>query len=186
MGSVARELHRFGAVMLVVVGALLLAGCPPPPLQLDQPDGGGNTAPNIRTVLDGTGEEFGTGVDATTILVGMLAGSMTVTIEDPDVEDTMYLHAFLDYDLEGMQNQSPVSRCEAGPTTPRSTERTARCPLNVVCSPSDAGPNIHMFEIWVFDREPAESTVAPPNKAVLPPGEKDNTAFGIICEDPET
>ena len=118
MGSVARELHRCAAVMFVLAGAPLLAGCPPPPLQLDQPDGGGNLSPNIRSVLDGAGEEFATGIDATTIIVSS-PEFMTVTIEDPDVEDTIFVHAFLDYDLEGNDNVSPVSECEAGvPASP--------------------------------------------------------------------
>ena len=179
MASVARELHRFGVVVFVVAGLILLAGCPPPPLQLDQADAGQNVAPTIMSVKGPDGEEFPHGAENATLIQGA-DDSMTITIADADFEDTLYVRAFVDYDQDAGE-VSFRAQCEAAPPTPRTLERTASCRVDVVCTVADVDGARHVLDVWAFDREPEGVGFPPPNLAVLPPGLKSPASFGLTC-----
>jgi hypothetical protein len=176
----ARRVHSFAPVMLIVVGALLLAGCPPPPLSLDEPDAADNSPPGITSVRNETGAEFVIG-DDNTVIINDDQSTMRLSLLDPDLEDTLYVRAFFDY---GADSHLPArGLCNVGPSTPRSTEREVTCNLFAFCQEGDDLTNPHRMDVVVSDREPDDAgDLLPPYYPVPSPGLQAKAVFQIHCQ----
>jgi hypothetical protein len=165
--------------MFVVVGTVLLAGCPPPPLSLDEPDARPNSPPGITSVRGQTGEEFKVGEPNTVIIE--TTSTMTLTLVDSDVDDTLYVRGFRDYNPTDHPSASAV--CNVGPSTPRSSERTVTCSLAAYCGGAGTTPTM---DIVVSDRLPDDGgeDEVNPFYAVEPPGLQATRTYPISCQDP--
>lgn len=181
MDPVARRVHSFAPVPLIVVGALLLAGCPPPPLSLDEPDAAANSPPGITSVRNETGEEFVIGEENTVILT---VSTMTLSLLDPDLDDTLYVRGFFDYGIGTPPHPSARAVCNVGPSTPRAPERSVTCNLAAYCQDGEQGTS-HRMDIVVSDREPDDAgDLQPPFYSVDTPGLQATRVYQISCQDP--
>lgn len=159
MAAVARRVHSLRVVMYAVVpSTLLLAGCPPTPLSLDEPDAQPNAPPAIVSVRDQTGTEFISGVGPNLTSVDSMS-TMTLTLFDTNADDTLYVRAFNNIDLAAPNPARTV--CNVGPSDPPSTTRTVTCDTRGFCMatgqaqmnilacdrlPLDSGPNYFSCE----------------------------------------
>ncbi len=104
-------------------------------------------------------------------------------IEDLDVEDTLHVRFFVDYDLgcEGCQEIQDSFELQATATTRelRTTDFEFTLPL------LSLGLGTHLVEAWVSDG-PADEDVAPVNRAVLPGRGVDTVVWTIVVVDGET
>jgi hypothetical protein len=180
---VARCVHSFAPVMLVVLAAVLLGGCPPPPLELDEPDARGNLAPAIESVRKDDATEFTIG--ATNDIVATLS-TMTLRIVDPDLEDTLYVRGLFNYSEADMQQTTARAVCNVGPSEPRSLERSVTCNLAGFCHQEDIGPLTHILDVVVSDREPDDGGNMSPRRYldVPDPGKQDRKTFAVTCSEP--
>lgn len=179
MPRVARRVHSFAPVMLIVVGALLLTGCPPPPLSLDEPDAADNSPPGITSVRNETGEEFAIGTDSNPVFFGTTSqSSMTLTLEDAELDDTLYVRAFREYN--SVDHPPARAVCNVGPSTPRSLSRSVTCGLSGFCS---VAGTVRM-DIYVFDRVPDDAgALLPPYVSVDAPGKYATRSYQIDCQE---
>ena len=180
MGPVARRVHSFAPVPLIVVGALLLAGCPPPPLSLDEPDAAANSPPGITSVRNETGEEFAIGEETNPVTIGV--SSMTLSLLDADLEDTLFVRGFKDYTSSSHPSADAV--CNVGPSEPRAPERSVTCNLSAWCNGDDDLSNPHRMDIVVSDRVPDDGgDLQPPFYSVDTPGLQAIRVYQIDCQD---
>jgi len=186
MVPMARRVHFAPTVLLIVVATALLTGCPPPPLSLDEPDAAPNSAPGITSVRNESGEEFHIGTEANSVIAGPASqSSMTLTVVDSDIEDTLYVRGFLDYRVDAPS--SALAVCNVGPSTPRSQSRTVTCSLAAYCTAADIPTSPHRMDIVVSDRLPDDSGVlVPPRYAVPPPGLQATRTYVIQCQESPT
>jgi hypothetical protein len=179
---VARCVHSFALVLLFVFAAALLGGCPPPPLELDEPDAASNLPPSITSVRKDDATEFQIG--AVNQIVRTLS-TMSVTVVESDLEDTLYVRGFFEYsEMEGLQD-SARTVCNAGPSEPRSLERTISCNLGALCRLGESDPE-YTFDVVVSDREPDDAGLMSPRRYldVPPPGRQARATYKISCVEP--
>jgi hypothetical protein len=164
LARLARCVHPFAPVPIVVLGTLLLAGCPPPPLSLDEPDARTNSPPGISSVRNETGVEFAIGDDNEVIAGETSPSTMTLTLLDADVDDTLFVRGFFDYDVPpANQHLSARAVCNVGPSTPRSETRNVTCGLRAFCTEDDIPTSPHLLQIVVSDRVPDDAgDLSPP------------------------
>ena len=177
MARLARCVHRFALVMAIVVGAPVLAGCPPPPLSLDEPDARPNSAPAITSVRGETGDELTIGGEN----IVPTNSSLTITLVDTDVDDTLYVRGFRDYGPDNLSSALVV--CNVGPSTPRAAERTLSCILSLGYCTAPGDPRM---DIVVSDRLPDDSGAneRTPYYTVAPPGLQAVRVYQITCQEP--
>jgi hypothetical protein len=174
----ARVLHslRIVVVFAVTAAAVVAAGCViPPDLETEKGDASVNAAPTILDVRDEAGNVFER-PGPRDITVG--AGRLVLTIEDPDLADTLFVRYFLDY---GLPAPTPARiECEAAPGATPTLERQITCSLVGVCTTPALGPD-HIFEIEVFDREPVVDDPTRLFRALAPPGLSSAWWWQVTC-----
>lgn len=148
--------HRVhgGGAQVRLLGFLLIpsAGCVlPPSLDVDTSDGGVNSPPAITAVRSDEQElpepgpvNFETGINA---------GTMSISLVDTDVADTLYVNLFVDYFVA--EPTPPRATCTAAPTG--TSQRTVSCDLTALCTEFDVQHPGRFLTVQVFDRELAES-----------------------------
>jgi hypothetical protein len=183
MTAMARRVHLFAAVMRIAVPTALLTGCPPPPLSLDEPDAAPNATPAVLSVRSETGVELDGGIATNTIVNGV--STMTLTLADNDVDDTLYVRGFFDYNPTISNPPSPRANCSVGPSDPRSVERTVTCSLGALCDASAVGDGLpHVFDILVCDRPPDDAGMQTPRfNSCMPPAFAVPRTYRVICEE---
>jgi hypothetical protein len=174
----ARGLHplRIVVVFAVAAAAVVAAGCViPPDLETERSDAAVNSAPAILDVRDEAGNPFER-PGPRDITVG--AGRLVLTIEDPDLADTLFVRYFLDY---GLPSPTPARiECEAAPGATPTLERQITCSLVGVCTTPALGPD-HIFEIEVFDRSPIVDDPTRLFRALDPPGLSSAWWWQVTC-----
>lgn len=177
----ARRVHSLPLVTICAATSLLATGCPPPPLSLDEPDAPPNSPPGILSVRNETGSELaiGVGTGVNPVIIGI--STMTLTLFDSDVEDTLFVRGFFDYDLENPS--SAPANCNVGPSTPRSFERTVTCNLAAFCSADDVGEQ-HQLDVLACDRPPDDSgSLVPAYYNCGPDGTPAIRVYQVLCQE---
>lgn len=177
LGQVARLVHRCrGVVAAVVLVTVLGAGCVfPPSLELEDAGVDINAAPVIVDVRDEAGNTFER-PGPREIVVGQ--GRLTLTLSDPDLDDTLSVQYFLDY---GLPDPTPARiKCDAAPGAEPTLERQINCSLVGVCTSTALGPD-HIFEIEVFDRPPIVDDNTRLFRKLDPPGQSSTWWWKVTC-----
>lgn len=184
MARMARRVHSLRVVMMIVVAGTLLTGCPPPPLELDEPDAAPNAPPAILSVRNETGVEFAVGAAENIVFIGggvdPSPSLMRLTLVDTDVLDTLYVRGFNNYN-ETPPAQPARSSCSVSPSAEPSATRTVTCSLNSFCTT----PSNVRLDIVVSDRQPDDAGVLVPTwYAVEDPGLQAFRVYEITCQNP--
>lgn len=163
------------------LGFLLVsfAGCVlPPSLDVDTSDGGMNSPPAITAVRSDDQELPDPG--PVNFETGINAGTMSISLVDTDVIDTLYVSLFVDYFSD--QPTPPRATCTAAQTG--TSQRTATCDLTALCTESDVQHPERFFTVQVFDRPLADSG-APRFKLMKGEGGMTTSrSYLLNCQDP--
>ena len=161
---------------LLLVPALGLGGCViPPSLSVGTEDAAVNSPPAILAVRNDT-QEF---PEPGPVLIdrGATAGSLSLTLLDRDLGDTLYVRMFLDYTVTAADPARVT--CTSPPAMPEAAQRTVSCDASSLCKPTGTDFNL---SIVVFDREPLESGT-PPYQAMPPGGLKTGVFYFLKCQE---
>ena len=178
----ARAVHRLGAVVYAVAPIAMLtlgAGCViPPSLEVQDGDAAVNSPPAIVAVASDQQPLPEPGP----VLFdrGGTAGSLSISLIDTDLLDTLYVRIFVDYNLP--DRLPPRVRCTVPPNM--TTTRTATCALSSLCAVGDVGATRSMT-IMVFDREPFEAG-DPPFQQMPPGGLSASRFYYLKCQPAQT
>ena len=149
----------------------------PPALSLDQPDAGADSPPLIVSVRGENAEEL---TPPGPLVFQRGAGSISLTLEDNDLGDTLFVRVFVDY--HHPDDVPARAACSAAPAT--QAQRATTCVLNGLCNGIDAAPD-HLMEVEVYDRAPLEDGSATPLYRAIPPdGRSTSKSFFVTCQDP--
>lgn len=148
----------------------------PPSLSVDTQDAGVNSPPAILAVRSDESELPEPGP----VVFDRGAGSFVAEVVDTDVEDTLYVRAFVDYTIDRPVNARVL--CTAPPEG--KAVRTVTCDTGALCLLDDVGQTRNM-QILVFDREPLESG-DPAFQAMPPGGLKTGRFYFLTCQEPPT
>jgi len=177
---VARPLHDRGVVRGLVSAVMfaMFTGCViPPSLSVDTTDAGANSAPAIVSVRADLVEfpQFSTLVFER----GNNAGALNLTLHDTDLDDTLYVKIFVNYNRP---DPTPArSTCSAAG---RTVERTATCTMIGVCQTADVGADpLPIMQVFVFDRE-VQSDIPPLYQGMPPGGLSTSQTFFLRCQEP--
>jgi hypothetical protein len=160
----------------------MFSGCViPPSLSADTTDAGANSAPAIVSVRADLVEfpQFSTLVFER----GPNAGQLNLTLHDTDLDDTLYVRIYVNYDRP--DPTPPRSTCEAAG---RSVERSATCSMNGVCGTTEVGADPDkppLLQVFVFDRK-YEQDIPPLYQGMAPGGLSSSMTFFLRCQDPQT
>lgn len=178
----ARAVHEVGALVkpLAIIPALLLVGCViPPSLEVDTEDAGVNSPPAIVLVTSDQSALPEPG--PVSFDKGPTAGSLSISLVDTDVADTLFVRVFVDYNLP---DRLPArSTCTATPNG--QPMRTATCGLSSLCAQPDLGVQRSMT-IVVFDRPLLDNDVEPAFQAMQPGGLSTSRFYYLKCQPPQT
>jgi hypothetical protein len=142
----ARTLHLTVLVVCLAVVSLMLVGCIfPPSLSVDVQDAGIDSPPSIVSVRSDNQELPEPG--PVLFEVGNQTQTLNLQLLDTDLDDTLYVHIFVDYTV--MVPTPARSTCTGATTS--TAERTATCNLGALCTPADVGQT-RLMRIVVFDR----------------------------------
>lgn len=173
--GLARPVHARPAVVLwPLLGSLVLSatGCViPPSLSIDDGDAGVNSPPAILAVRSDQQELAEPGP----VTFARGSGTISVTLLDTDIEDTLYVRVFVDYKVT--DPTAARSTCTAPPNG--TTQRAATCDLSALCLTGDIGAE-RLMQVQVFDRELLESG-APQFKAMPPDGLTTSRFYQLDC-----
>lgn len=166
-----------GAALLLMLMGALLVGCVIPPSLRPEEDAGTNSPPAILSV---TGDRTALAEPGPVVLEqGSSASSLVVSLLDTDVNDTLYVRIFIDYNAP--DRLPPRIACSALPNT--KPGRTATCNVSGLCMTADIGVQRNMT-IVVFDRMPADFGSDP--QAMMSPGLSTDRFFFLQCQPPQT
>lgn len=172
-------------VLLGLFTMSLTAACIlPPSLSVNQ-DAGVNSPPAITAVRSNDQELPEPG--PVNFVTGPSAGTMSISLVDTDVEDTLYVRLFVNY--LGTKTPSPRSNCTAAPTM--TSLRTTTCTLTAICTDTEVGleggalPGSLYLTVQVFDREP-DDFLLPAFKTMPEDQNGMTTSRGYLmnCQDP--
>ncbi len=160
----ARAVHGVGrrvhTTLLTTIAAL--GGCViPPSLSVDNQDAGVNSPPAILAVRSDD-QELPEPGPVRLEITG--EGSLNAELVDTDLDDTLYVRIFVDYQVD---NPTPARATCTAPPTGRAL-RTVTCDVGALCSPPADPEATRKMSVRVFDREPLES--GDPMFQALPPG----------------
>lgn len=146
--SMAPRLHRWvrSVFSLCAAGiACTSAACIiPPSLEVEVNDAGVSSPPVVRSAASPF--EFPGPFTVTREATDV---SISLTLRDNDLDDTLFVRLFLDYDPES--GAGLISDCVSAPTGER--DRVLGCPINTVCSLIEVGDtSLHTLEAMVTDR----------------------------------
>jgi len=150
---VARAVHALRAVVYAVAPISVLTlgglgGCViPPSLEVELGDAAVNSPPAILSIA--SDQQLLREPGPVTFDRGTTAGNLSISLIDTDLEDTLYVSIFVDYNLP--DKLPPRVQCMAPPNM--NAKRTATCVLSSLCAIGDVGEQRSMT-IMVFDRMP--------------------------------
>lgn len=153
-GRLAQRLLGMGMMSVisaasVALGATFATGCVvPPPLELGDPDAGANSPPII---LSAGGAKYAFPGPFEVVRGEM--ETISVTLQDIDSEDTLFLELYVDYGINGTPTPSSstcaVQRQETDPSV-----HIAACPTQSLCTQIDlTDDNEHFLEAMVSDEQ---------------------------------
>lgn len=174
---VARPLHGWDVLRLSWILAMFTGCVIPPSLSADTTDAGANGAPTIVSVRADLVEfpQFATLVFER----GNNAGELNLTLHDTDLDDTLYVRIFVNYNRP--DPEPPRSTCPAGGGR---VERTATCTMDNVCRTVDVGADpLPLLQVFVFDR-PYEADLPPAFMGMAPGGLSSSQTFFLRCQEP--
>ncbi len=120
----------------------------PPPLEIGERDAGTNFTPRILSA--GPAPDFSFPGPIT--LDRGDERRLTVSLEDPDLDDTLFVRLYVDYEFEGGAPTPSLGTCSAPPSG--ELGRIADCSTATLCTTIDNGDTErHLLEIVVADRE---------------------------------
>lgn len=109
---------------------------------------------------------------------GAKAGVLELNLSDANLEDTLYVRIFVDYDLP--DPTPPRSTCIAAA---HSGERSATCPMEDVCQQQNVGQTPPpLLQVFVFDRD-YEPALPPLYQGVAPGGLSASQTFFLRCQE---
>jgi hypothetical protein len=150
---------------MLASGAAATSCVIPPNLELDEVDGGTGSPPVI--ISSGPSPEFS--VPGPLVLERNDSRDITLTVEDLDIDDDLYVRMFVNYPVD----TAVRAECQVGPTG--STTRVIECPTARLCEGvDDQDTSRHFLEAMVADRafladNNPEARLQEPNRAL--PGE---------------
>jgi hypothetical protein len=129
----------------MLAGGVAASSCViPPDLELDEVDGGAGSPPVI--VSSGPSPEFS--VPGPLVLERNDSRDITLTVEDHDIDDDLYVRMFVDYPAD----TATRAACRVGPTG--EVDRIIECPTERLCEGvDDQDTSRHFLEAMVADRE---------------------------------
>jgi hypothetical protein len=147
----------------------------PPSLSVGNEDAGVNSPPAILAVRSDT-QEF---PEPGPVLLdrGETAGSLSLTLLDTDLADTLYVRMFLDYTVTAADPARVT--CTSPAPMPAVPQRTVSCDATSLCPATGTDFNL---SVVVFDREPLESGT-PPYQAMPPGGLKTSVFYFLKCQE---
>jgi hypothetical protein len=179
VSCLARVVHDKRVAVGVLLVSLLVGCVIPPSLSVDNQDAGANSPPAITAVRADDKALFEADFDNPAIFVRN-EGSVSITLVDTDVNDTLLIRIFVNYTLD--HPEGARSECTANPiATPK---RTVTCDVGSVCFKDDtAGDKVFNMSIVVFDRTPLESG-DPPHQAMPEGGLSASKFYFLKCQEP--
>lgn len=131
----------------VLTASVAGAGCVlTPPLEVGSADAGVSGAPVILSA--GPAPEFS--FPGPLILDRQDNRTLSLTVQDSDIDDVTYVRLYVDYGLP--DPQPAYAECQSASTG--EINRVVACPVNAVCNPIDATDlGDHVLEAMVADRE---------------------------------
>ena len=176
--DVARPLHGMAVPVARAAFLSMLAGCIiPPSLSSGNPDAALNAPPTILSVEVNSQvlPEFSN----ITFQMGDTTSKMILSLLDTDVDETLYVSMFVDYDPQNAK--PPRSSCTtASSGAPMRT--SPPCPIAGVCEQEDINVP-RQLEIVVFDRMPLDDT-APLYMAMPADGLSATRIYTLKCVGP--
>ena len=178
--SLARTVHAAGStVAIATLLAVCTQGCVIPPSLRPDDEVPVNSPPaivSVRGPSDALAEPGPYFVES-----GRLAGTLSVSLIDTDVADTLYVRGYLDYNTPVGNRVPPRIKC----SVPLSADakRDATCNLTGLCLPSDVGTQ-HNLTLVVFDRQPDDAGDDPQG---MPMGGLSTSRFYFVnCQPPQS
>jgi len=173
-----RDAHVLALVL--ATGLLALSACVIPlSLEVEVNDAGASSPPVIRSAANPF--EF---PGPLTIARDSTDVNISLTIEDRDVDDTLFVRLFLDYDAAS--GAGLVSDCVASPSG--EDERIASCVGNTICNLIEDGDvSLHNLEAHVTDRDwlmadDPDAADQPPLRAVASNAGDSVRGWSVRCE----
>lgn len=163
----AERITRLSALLLVG------AGCERTPT--DIPDAAPNAAPAITLVTAGGAELPPYSV--VTLETDANAGTLNITAYDTDLDDTLYVSLFVNYNVP-----APVPpRSTARASVTDSIVRTVSGSTEGVCTAADIGADpLPLLQVHVFDRQVLDN-VEPLYQAMVPGGLSASQTVFLRC-----
>jgi hypothetical protein len=179
LSPLARTVHDFRVAVGVLLVSLLVGCVIPPSLSVDNQDAGANSPPAITAVRADDKALFEADAEKPAIF-SPGEGSISVSLVDTDVGDTLYVRVFVNYTLANPEG--PRSSCTANPI--ETAKRSVTCDVQAVCLERDvtSGDTLNM-SVVVFDRLPLESG-DPPHQAMPEGGLSTSKFFFLKCQEP--
>jgi hypothetical protein len=165
------------ALLLMMLCATLV-GCVFPPQLQPEEDAGTDSPPAITSV---SGDQTAAFIEPGPVVLaqGATGSSLLITLLDTDVNDTLYVRLFVDYNAP--DKLPPRVICGAAPTG--KPMRTATCNVSGLCMSADVGVQRNLT-IVVSDRKPADFG-DDPQKIDLSGASTDRFYF-LKCQPPQT
>jgi hypothetical protein len=131
----------------VALGATIASGCVvPPPLELGGPDAGANSPP---VILSAGGAKYSFPGPFEVVRGEM--ETISVTLQDIDLEESLYLNLYVDYGIDGTPTPS-LSTCSVQQQETDPSVHIAACPTQSLCTTIDLiDGSEHFLEAMVSD-----------------------------------
>ncbi len=180
-----------GFTVVIVEVTLLMSyiavnGCViPPSLRVD--DDAGTSQDSPPAIMTVTGDQTSLAEPGPVVFEqGNTSSSLFVTLLDTDVNDTLYVRLYVDYNAPD-RLPSRV-RCQAEPTG--TAMRNVTCNLSGLCVSADIGvPEPRNLSVVVSDRPPLDSGADPQELMTvvgLSPGVSTGRFYFLRCQPPPT
>jgi len=163
---------RPSMVLLQLVAMVILVGCER--TQPDWPDAAPNAAPAIISVTAGDVELAP--YSAATFETGPAAGTLTLTLYDTDLDETLFVSVFVNYNVP-----APTPPRSTAHVSDRSVVRTVSVSMEGVCTTAEVGADpLPLLQVYVFDREVIRD-LEPPYQGMPPGGLSASQTFFLRC-----
>jgi hypothetical protein len=176
--SLARTVHDLGRLvwsLSVMAPTLAMVGCVIPPSLTIGEDAGTNSPPAILSVV---GDQQALPEPGPVVFdVGRTAGTLSVSLIDTDITDTLYVRIFVNYNSPDRLD----ARVRCPPSSTGTAQRAVTCDLTTLCTDSDVGLQQNMTVV-VFDRQPLEDGTDPAFQAMPAPGLSTSRFYFLKCQ----
>jgi hypothetical protein len=164
------------ALLLMLLCATLV-GCVFPPQLQPEEDAGTDSPPAILSV---SGDQTALAEPGPVVLAqGATGSSLLITLLDTDLNDTLYVRLFVDYNAP--DRLPPRVICGAAPTG--KPMRTATCNVSGLCMSADVGVQRNL-SIVVSDRPPLDFGQDP--QQLMSAGLSTDRFYFLKCQPPQT